>query len=231
LSFFLYVSITLRFFIKALSAVVITSWLVCASLPPTREREQPQSNWISADAPCAKLDNVRKPLLREIGVKIDAAEPWAAAFRHALRFWNTVLEANFHEETDLSACSVRIIDDSPGILGHAVAARSQITSLANFGGKIAVSQVAAKEMDRSEIYAAAVHEIGHLLGLKHNSNIHSVMYFLDVDGTGVLDGKDILELSRRHELRPTIFAKGFVPIQTSSTEIASKTDAQAIGPR
>jgi predicted Zn-dependent protease len=88
--------------------------------------------------------------------------------------------------------------------------------LANFAGKIAVSQAAAKEMERSEIYAAAVHEIGHLLGLKHNSNIHSVMYFLDVDSTGVLDGKDILGLSRRHQLRPAVFAKGFVPIQTSS---------------
>ena len=230
MSFFLDVSITLRFFTKALSAVVITNWLVCASLPPTRE-QQPQSNWTSDDAPCAKFENLRKPLLRDIGVKIDAAEPWTDAFRRALRFWNTVLEANFYEETDLSACSVRIIDDSPDILGHAVAARSQVTSLANFSGKIAVSQIAAKEMDRSEIYAAAVHEIGHLLGLKHNTNIHSVMYFLDVDGSGVLDGKDILDLSRHHELRPVIFANGFVPIQASPTEIASKPDAQAIGPR
>ena len=207
----MYVSITVRFFTKALSAALITSWLVCSSLPPTREREQPQSNWTSADAPCAKFENLRKPLLRDIGVKIEEAEPWTDAFRRALRFWNTVLETNFHEETDLSACSVRIIDDSPDILGHAVAARSQVTSLANFSGKIAVSQKAAKEMDRSEIYAAAVHEIGHLLGLKHKTNIHSVMYFLDVDGTGVLDGKDIFGAEQAPRATAADFRKRFCP--------------------
>jgi predicted Zn-dependent protease len=168
---------------------------------------QGQSNWTSPDAPCAKFDDLRKPLLGDVGVKVDAAQPWADGFRRALGFWNTVLAASLHEETGLSACSVRIIDGGPDILGHAVAARSQIIDQANFEGKIAVSQAAAKEMSSAEIYAAAVHEIGHILGLKHNANIHSVMYFLDVDGTDVLDGKDILDLSRRRQLRPAVLAK------------------------
>jgi hypothetical protein len=201
---------------KALSAVVIASWLGCASQPATGERLERQSNWKSPDAPCANFADLRKPFLRTIGVKIDAAEPWADGFRRALRFWNTVLAANLHEETDLSVCSVRIIDGAPDILDHAVAARSQLTDWAGFSGKIAVNQVAASEMNSAEIYATAVHEIGHILGLKHNANIHSVMYFLDVDSTDVLDGKDILDLSRRHELRPAILVNGSVPILASS---------------
>jgi len=201
---------------RAVSAVIVAGWLVCASQPANSERQQPQSNWTSPDAPCANFDNLRNPVWRDIGVKIDAARPWADGFRRALRFWNTVLTANLREEPDLSVCSIRIIDGNPGILDLAVAARSQMTDRANFRGKIAVSSVAAKGMNSGEIYAAAIHEIGHMLGLKHNANIHSVMYFLDVEGSEVLDSRDISDLSRRHELRPAIFASDFVPIQESS---------------
>jgi hypothetical protein len=80
-------------------------------------------------------------------------------------------------------------------------------------------------MNSAEIYAAAVHEFGHMLGLKHNASSHSIMYFLDVDGTEVLDGEDILELSKRHELRPAISEKCFLPIQAGSTEVVAKPDA------
>jgi len=201
---------------RAVLAVIVASWLVCASQPANSERQQPQSNWTSPDAPCANFDNLRNPVRRDIGVKIDAAGPWADGFRRALRFWNTVLTANLHEEPDLSVCSIRIIDGNPGMFDQAVAARSQMTDWAKFRGKIAVSSVAAKGMNSAEIYAAAVHEIGHMLGLKHNANVHSVMYFLDVEGSEVLDSRDISDLSRRHELRPVILAADFVPIQESS---------------
>jgi hypothetical protein len=159
----------------------------------------------------------------DIGIKIDAAEPWADGFRRAIRFWNTVLTANFHEEIDLGACSVRIIDGGPGVFSGALAARSQFSDRANFQGKIAVSPPAAKEMSSAEIYATAVHELGHMLGLKHNESSHSVMYFLDVNGTEVLDSEDILELSKKHELRPAIHRKRFLTIQEGSIEIASNT--------
>jgi hypothetical protein len=171
--------------------------------------------------PCAKFEDLRKPVVGSSGVKIDAADPWPDGFRQAFRFWNTVLNANFHEEGDLNACSIRIIEVGPGILKSGVTARSQITDWANFQGEITVSQVAAKEMNSAEIYATAVHELGHILGLKHNESSRSVMYFLDVNGTAVLDRKDIRELSRHHELRPEVLKKGLLPIQAVSTEIAS----------
>jgi len=76
-------------------------------------------------------------------------------------------------------------------------------------------------MSSAEIYATAVHEMGHILGLRHNSNIHSVMYFLDIDGSEGLDAQDILALSGHHQLQPAIFALGFVPIQANSSAMVS----------
>jgi hypothetical protein len=194
------------------SAVVTTKWADSASSGPTPGRQKSQSNWTSADAPCMKFDDMRKPVIGDIGVEIDAADPWANGFRRALRFWNTVLVANFHEENNLNACSVRIIDSDLGIVSRTVAARAQITDWANFRGKIAVSRAAAKDMNSAEIYASAVHEIGHMLGLKHNASGRSVMYYLDLSGTEVLDSIDIRELGRRHALREAIGTKNSLPI-------------------
>ena len=56
-------------------------------------------------------------------------------------------------------------------------------------------------MSSAEVYGIAVHELGHMLGLTHNADSHSVMYFLNIDGTQFLDSKDILDLSRHHKLR------------------------------
>jgi hypothetical protein len=185
-------------------AIVLAAYLCCDPPIPACGPQQPQSNWISPDAPCAKFDDLRNPVIGNIGVRIDDADPWADGFRRALRFWNSVMSATLHEEPDLNTCSVRIVAGGPGILNGAVAARSQITDRPNFRGMIAVSQTAAKEMNGAEIYASAAHELGHLLGLRHDPSERSIMHFLDVEGTEVLDGVDILELSRRHELRPAI---------------------------
>lgn len=175
-----------------------------ASQFTARAEEHPQSNWTSADAPCAKYGDLRNPVLGDIGVKIDAGEPWAEGFRRALGLWNAVLAANFHEETNLDACAVRIVTAGPDILTNAIVARSQIPEWDNFRGKIAINPRAAKTMSRAEMYATAVHEFGHMLGLKHNASSHSFMYFLNVDGSEVLDQKDILDLSKRHKLRATV---------------------------
>jgi len=193
---------------------VLTVWLGYAPQITTRHRvpEKPQTNWTSADAPCARFDEIRNPVLGDIGVKIDATGPWADGFRRALVFWNGVLAANFHEETNLNTCTVRIIDGGPDILNKVIVARSQLPEKDNFRGEIAVSPGAAKAMNSSELYAAAVHEIGHMLGLKHNASSRSVMYFLDVTGSEVLDSKDISSLGAHHKLRPAIVATGFLPI-------------------
>jgi hypothetical protein len=93
-----------------------------------------QSNWTTGDAPCAKYNDLRRPVLGDIGVKIDVHRPWAGGFRQALRFWNTVLAANFHE-TNLDACALRIVNASPGVLTNGIVARSQLTKWHTFRGR------------------------------------------------------------------------------------------------
>jgi hypothetical protein len=88
--------------------------------------DKPQSNWTNANSPCAKHTALRRPVVGEIGVKIDASGPGSVGFRGALSFWNTVLVANFHEETNLNACAIRVIDGGPVIVNNGIVARSQL---------------------------------------------------------------------------------------------------------
>lgn len=181
-------------------------WLGCTSQVSSHAQGRPGSNWTSADAPCAKYDDLRKTDLGDIGVKIDAVSPWADTFRRAISFWNTVLDANFHEQTDLNACAVRIINGSDELLEGNIIARSQFPTRDKFRGMIAVWPNAASSLSFDEMYATAIHELGHILGLVHNPNPCSVMYHVDVDGTAVLDSKDTGELLKHHKLRPNILS-------------------------
>jgi hypothetical protein len=204
------VSLTVNATKQFLTAAVAVCFGFASHLKASAEKP-PQSNWTTADAPCAKYDDLRNAVLGDIGVKIDAAEPWADGFRRALGFWNTVLAANFHEETNLDACAIRIVSAGPGVLTNAIVARSQLPEWDHFRGKIAVSPRAAKTMSRAEMYATAIHEFGHMLGLKHNASSHSFMYFLNVNGSEVLDEKDILDLSKRHKLRAAVVSTSLPP--------------------
>jgi len=185
---------------RSFAAVIICLGCICEVT--VHAQENLPSNWASPDPPCAQYDNLRSRVLGNIGVKIDLNGAWADAFRRALEFWNSVLVVNFHEEGGLSACSIRIVNGSPHILNHGIVARSQIIGWANFRGKIAVNPGSARVMNSAALYATAVHEFGHILGLTHKPSSRSIMYFLNVDGTEWLEREDILELSAQHELRP-----------------------------
>jgi hypothetical protein len=89
---------------------------------------------------------LRRPGLGEIGVKIDATGPWSVGFREALSFRNTVLVANSHEETNLNACAIRVIDSGPDIVNNGIITRSQLIGRDNSHGKIAVSGSEGNEL-------------------------------------------------------------------------------------
>ena len=196
---------------EKLFASLLAACLGCAV--PLTAGAQPRTNWSNGDAACARYNDLRGRVLGNIGIKIDTSGPWATAFRRAIAFWNGVLVANFREETDLGACAVRVIDGDRDILHDGIVARAQIPEWRDFRGKIAVRPALANQLSSTEIYGIAVHELGHLLGLRHNPSPESVMYFFDVNGDEVLDVHDLVALSRRHKVRPSVFSAGYLAVQ------------------
>jgi hypothetical protein len=132
-------------------------------------------NWSTPDQPCANYNDLKKYALGDIGVKIDVSDPaWAAAFRRALVFWNKVLDVNFHEEKNINACALRITDGPLEMFGGGFTAFAQFTDLDGFEAKIVVlPQVPLSPAGK---FVNAVHEIGHIVDLRHNLDPMSVMY-------------------------------------------------------
>ena len=78
-------------------------------------------------------------------------------------------------------------------------ARSQFPDRRDFQGWIVFNP--AVKLTPAESYRISVHEIGHMLGLKHNSNTRSLMYDLDLECSEELDATDLAALRARHKLR------------------------------
>jgi hypothetical protein len=132
-------------------------------------------NWSTTDQPCANYNDFKKYALGDIGVRIDVSDPaWAAAFRRALVFWNKVLDVNFYEEKNINACALRITDGPLGMFADGHTAFAQFTDLDGFEAKIVVlPQVPLSPAGK---FVNAVHEIGHIVDLRHNADPVSVMY-------------------------------------------------------
>jgi len=132
-------------------------------------------NWSTPDKPCANYNDLKKYALGDIGVKIDVSDSaWAAAFRRALVFWNKVLDVNFYEEKNINACALHITDGPPVMFGGGFTAFAQFADLDGFEAKIVVlPQVPLSPAGK---FVNAVHEIGHIVDLKHNPDPKSVMY-------------------------------------------------------
>jgi hypothetical protein len=167
--------------------------------------DQRTSNWAGDFSPCAQRYELFKHEPMDLGVKISTTNrALALEFRLAMNFWSKVLDMRWHEDSS-SSCAVQLVDGTSSILKRSIVARSQFTEWDNFQGWIAFNPQAP--LTETELYLTAVHEVGHMLGLRHNPSSHSVMYYLDLDGSEVLDQSDLTALSLRHKLRVSSLAE------------------------
>ena len=164
-------------------------------------------NWSGHFTPCDRHPDLLNREHVDLGVRLSTANTvLARQFVRAMEFWTEVLDLEWHE-VDSQDCSIQLVDGTPELFDTAgMAARSQFPDRPAFQGWIAFNP--ASRLTEQEMFVISVHEIGHLLGLPHNSSGSSVMFFLELDESVSLDAADLNALADRHKLRSGIFGKG-----------------------
>ena len=159
-------------------------------------------NWRANFPPCKQHSELLKQGPMNLGVRIATANPvLAQQFRAAMDFWAKILDLEWHEESTQN-CSLEVVDGERPLFEPEpdnMAARSQFPDRRDFEGWIAFNP--AISLSRMETYRISVHEIGHILGLRHSTNIKSLMYGFDLDDSQTLDAADLAFLADRHKLR------------------------------
>lgn len=171
--------------------------------------ETSSPNWSGDYPPCDGHPDLLSHEHTDLGVRISTSnETLARQFVRAMQFWADVLDIDWHE-VDTQACSIEVVDGTSELFDSAaIAARAQSPDRSAFQGWIAFNP--ASRLTAHEFFVVSVHEIGHLLGLAHNPNGSSVMFFLKLDNSVSLDAADLTALAARHKLRSGIFENGGV---------------------
>ncbi|MGA8594509.1 MAG: matrixin family metalloprotease [Bryobacteraceae bacterium] len=161
---------------------------------------QELSNWTAQTAPCLESRELAKHDRMEIGVWMNTSNvALVAEFSRAMDFWANFLDMSWHER-NTPDCAIQVVDGSHSLfLSDIIAARAQLVDRKLFYGWIAFNPKC--RLSDVEAYLTAIHEIGHTLGLPHNPNPKSVMYFLNPEYPPLLDKSDIAYLRKRHKLR------------------------------
>jgi hypothetical protein len=167
---------------------------VSASIPAERS-----ANWSGKFYPCDQHSELLEKSHLKLGVRFSTSNPrLAAEFARALDFWATILDMEWRED-NTRGCAIQIVDGRPDLFIQGQVARAQLPDRSAFQGWIAFNPDIS--LPPNEMFFAAVHELGHLLGLPHNSSAWSVMFYLQVNEPLVLNKADLGELAARHKLR------------------------------
>ena len=165
---------------------------------------EPAANWTANYPTCGRHAELLKHGPMNLGVRLATSNPTLAEeFKSALNFWATVLDLNWHED-NTENCAIELVDGQRDLFEpepENMAARSQFPDRLGFQGWIVFNP--AVPLSRTELYRISVHEIGHMLGLRHSPNTLSLMYGLDLDCSESLDAQDLASLAAHHKLRIT----------------------------
>jgi len=195
-------------------ALLCSSWSLAADLP---------TNWTGSYPPCTASTELLKYESMNLGVRLATANPiLAAQFQNAMNFWSTVIDMRWRLDST-SHCAVELLDGEPQLFEDSTVAKSHLAERSGFQGWIAFNSKAP--LTREELFLTAVHEIGHLLGLSHNSDGASIMYYTNREGSDLLDAADLLSLAARHRLRPTVHVG---PIRCINADLAGTPSIAAL---
>jgi matrixin len=184
--------------------------LLCVlSACPMKADDLP-GNWTGNYARCDGHAELLKQDHMKVGVRISTSDSnLAVAFVRAINFWATVIDMEWHEESGPN-CSIQLVEGERELFKPGEVARAQFPGRPAFQGWIAFKQTTALSAD--EQFLVAVHELGHVLGLQHNPSARSVMYFLGLDASVLLDESDLTSLAARHKLRDSRLGQRLVYI-------------------
>lgn len=157
------------------------------------------ANWTGAYPTCTASSELLKYESMDLGVRLETSNPvLAAQFQAALNFWSTVIDMRWHLD-QTSLCAMELLDGQPHLFDDSTVAKSHLVTRSGFQGWVAFN--AKAPLTREELFFTAVHEIGHLLGLNHNPNATSIMYYTNRGGPSLLDEADLASLAALHKLR------------------------------
>ncbi len=173
--------------------------------------EAASANWSGRYSPCNRHTDLLNSQHVDLGVRILTSNPLLAEqFARAMEFWSGVLDIDWHEEAS-DDCAIQVVDGTPSLFDFCMclSARAQSPDQPAFQGWIAFNP--RMKLSKEEMFLDSVHEIGHLLGLQHNPNETSVMFYFGMEKVVSLDAADLRSLSMRHQLRQSLAA--VVPVR------------------